>query len=65
MQVNNRLLEGDDARRVIKKDFGLEMICEIGGMVAAHSIMQKGSTQVNACSNTCAMKNAIHLPHMN
>ena len=36
------LFEGDNDRRVIKKDWGLEVLCEIFGIILAHSIIQGG-----------------------
>ena len=41
-QGNLRLFEGENDRRIVKKDWGLEVICEIFGMMVAHSIMQEG-----------------------
>ena len=41
-QIDMRLLEGDDGRRIIKKEWGLEFLYELAGMVVAHSIMQEG-----------------------
>lgn len=41
-EANICLFEGEDDRRIIKKDWGLEVVCEIFGMVVAHSIMQEG-----------------------
>lgn len=42
-QGNLILLEGEDDRRILKKDWGLEMLAEIMGMLVAHSIMQEGN----------------------
>ena len=41
-QANLLLLEGEDDRRVLKKDWGLEFLAEIMGMLVAHSIIQEG-----------------------
>ena len=41
-QANLLLLEGEDERRVLKKDWGLEFLAEIFGMLVAHSITQEG-----------------------
>ena len=41
-QANLLLLEGEDDRRVLKKDWGMEFLVEIMGMLVAHSIMQEG-----------------------
>jgi len=51
VEANSRLFEGDDNRRIIKKDYGLEFVCEIGGMLVAHSIMQEGPAF--ACLSQC------------
>jgi len=41
-QGNLRLFEGENDRRVVKKDWGLEILCEIFGMLMGHSIIQGG-----------------------
>ena len=41
-QASLHLLEGEDDRRVLKKDWGLEMLSEIMAMVVGHVIMQEG-----------------------
>ena len=41
-EVNSRLFEGDDNRRVPKKDLTLETLFEIAGMLVAHSISHEG-----------------------
>ena len=46
-EVNSRLFEGDDNRRVPKKDLTLETLFEIAGMLVAHSISHEG------CSIPC------------
>ena len=51
VEANNRFFEGDENRRIIKKDYGLEFMCEIGGMLVAHSIMQEGPAF--ACLSQC------------
>ena len=40
-QANLLLLEGEDDRRVFKKDWGMEFLVEIMGMLVAHSIIQE------------------------
>lgn len=40
--INFRLFEGEDDRRVPKKDVSLELLFEVAGMVVAHSILQEG-----------------------
>ena len=41
-QVNGQLFEGEDDRRVSKKDIGLELLFEVARMVVGHSILQDG-----------------------
>ena len=41
-QGNLYLFEGEDDRRIVKKDWGLEVLCEIFGMIVAHSVLQEG-----------------------
>ena len=41
-EVNNQLFEGEDGRRVPKKDVGLELLFEVAGMLLGHSIIQGG-----------------------
>ena len=41
-EVNNRLFEGEDTRRVPRKDASLESMFEIAGMIFSHSILQEG-----------------------
>ena len=41
-EVNNQLFEGEDGRRVPKKDVGLEILFEVAGMLLGHSILQGG-----------------------
>ena len=41
-QANLRLFEGENDRRIVKKDWGLEILCEMFGILMAHSIMQGG-----------------------
>lgn len=41
-EANSRLLEGDDCRRVVKKDWSMEPMYEIMGMMVAHSILLGG-----------------------
>ena len=41
-EVDSRLLEGPEDRRIVKKDCNLEMEFEIAGMLVAHSIIQGG-----------------------
>ena len=41
-EVNYRLLEGEDTRRIPKKDVSLELMFEVAGMIFAHSIVQEG-----------------------
>lgn len=41
-QVNCQLFEGEDDRRVPKKDIGLELLFEVAGMIVGHSILQNG-----------------------
>ena len=41
-QVNFRLFEDEDDRRIVKKEWGLEFMYEIAGMLVAHSILQDG-----------------------
>lgn len=42
LQANLRLLEGDDERRVLKKDWGMDLEYEGFGMLVAHSVLQEG-----------------------
>ena len=41
-QANARLLEGEDERRVLKKDWGMELEYESFGTLVAHSTFKKG-----------------------
>ena len=41
-QANLHLFEGKNDRQIVKKDWGLEVLCEMFGMIVAHSIMQEG-----------------------
>ena len=41
-EANDRLLEGENDRRVIKKDWELEFMYEVMGVMVAHSIIQEG-----------------------
>ena len=41
-EANSRLLEGDECHRVLKKDWGMEPMYEIMGMMVAHSILLGG-----------------------
>ena len=41
-EVNERLFEGEPSRRVVKKDWGLEMLYEVAGLMVAHSVLQEG-----------------------
>lgn len=41
-QVNMNLLEGDDDRRMLRKDWGMESTYEVMGSLVAHSILQNG-----------------------
>lgn len=41
-QANLRLLEGEDDRRVLKKDWGMEYEYESFGALVAHSVLQEG-----------------------
>ena len=40
--VNTKLFEGEDLRRVPKKDLSLEVLFEVAGMLITHSIIQDG-----------------------
>lgn len=40
--LNEKLFEGDDFRKLPKKDGGMEQLFEIGGMMVAHSVIQGG-----------------------
>jgi hypothetical protein len=40
--VDERLFEGNNFRRLPKKDGGMEQLFEIGGMMVAHSVVQGG-----------------------
>ncbi len=40
--VNERLFEGDEKRRIPKKDCSLEIVLEVAGMIFAHSVLQEG-----------------------
>ena len=42
LEVNNQLFEGEDNRRVPKKDVSLEVLFEVAGMLLGHSIVQGG-----------------------
>ena len=42
VQANQRLFEGEEDRRVPKKDWGLELMFEMCGMLVGHSILQEG-----------------------
>ena len=41
-QANVRLFEGEQDRRIVKKDWGLELLYEVTGMLVAHSVLQGG-----------------------
>ena len=41
-EANDRLFEGEDNRRVPKKDVSLELVFEMAGMLFGHSIIQEG-----------------------
>lgn len=41
-QANLRLLEGDDTRRVLKKDWGMDLEYESFGTMVAHSLLLEG-----------------------
>lgn len=41
-EANLNLLEGEDDKRMIKKDWGLESVYEMLGSLTAHSILQNG-----------------------
>ena len=41
-QANKRLFEGESNRRVPKKDWGLELMFEICGIMVAHSVLNEG-----------------------
>ena len=41
-EANSRLLEGDERRRVVKKDWGMETMYEIMGMMVTHSVLLGG-----------------------
>ena len=43
-EVNERLFEGEPSRRVVKKDWGLQMlhVYEVAGLMVAHSVLQEG-----------------------
>ena len=40
--INEHLFEGDERRRIPKKNFSLELNFEVAGMVFAHSVFQEG-----------------------
>ena len=42
VEANLNLLEGEDDRRMIKKDWGMESTYEMMGSLVAHSILQNG-----------------------
>ncbi len=42
VQANLNLLEGEDDRRMFKKDWGMESVYEMMGLLIAHSILQNG-----------------------
>ena len=41
-QVNERLFEGDETRRIPKKDVSMDMMFEVAGMKVGHSLVQGG-----------------------
>ena len=41
-EVKNRLLEGEDTRRIPKKEVSLELMFEVAGMIFADSVVQEG-----------------------
>ena len=41
-EANSHLMEGDDRRRVVKKDWGMEPMYEIMGTMVAHSVLLGG-----------------------
>ncbi len=41
-EANNRLFDGEISTRIPKKDWSLEVLMEIGGMMVAHSLVQGG-----------------------
>jgi hypothetical protein len=56
-QANARLLEGEDERRVLKKDWGMELEYESFGTLVAHSILQEGPGI--PCLSPCAFQYLI------
>lgn len=40
--ANEHLFEGNDDRRIPKKDVALELLLEVSGMLFAHSVLQEG-----------------------
>ena len=42
-EVNNRLFEGEDNRRIPRKDVSLEFYFEVAGMIFSHSVLQEGA----------------------
>lgn len=51
IQANLHLLEGESERRVVKKDWGMELEYECFGMLVAHSILQGGPGVPCFCSS--------------
>ena len=41
-EADARLFEGEPTRRIVNKDWGLELMYEVAGMMIAHSIFQEG-----------------------
>ncbi len=41
-EVNERLFEGNECRRIPKKDISLELVFQVAGMIFAHSVLQGG-----------------------
>ena len=42
MEVISRLFEGEETRKIPKKDISLEMLFEVAGMLVGHSVLNSG-----------------------
>lgn len=70
-QADIHLFEGEDARRVMKKDWGMELLYEVAGMLICHSILQEGPglpclspatfDYISNSDNCCPLKDDIPL----
>ncbi len=58
IEANKRMFEGESDRRVPKKDWGLELMFEMCGMMVGHSILQEGPGL--PCLSVCVYDYMVH-----